>query len=106
MVAKRDEQAGMFDVELDDEDFEAAIREWIAFKPQRTEMAKIRRRIEEGKERQNIKGLEDGQRVRLGEFTFEAKTRAGGGFVMPEWKTIGMHGLRELGAGPDLKVVE
>jgi hypothetical protein len=106
MVAKPDPQAGMFDVELDDPDFEGAIREWIAFKPQRTELAKIERRIAEGKERNNIKSLEDGTRVRLGEYTFEAKARSGGGFPMPQWETVGIAGIRELGGPPDLKVVE
>lgn len=105
MVAKRDEQRGMFDVELEDEDFEAAIKEWIDLKSTRQTLAAVKRRIDEGKERHNIKSMDDGQRVRVGEYTFETKARSGGDFHMPPWETVGMAGLRSIG-GPDLKVVD
>lgn len=98
MVAqpKEDPQSGMFDVVIEDEDYEAAIREWLAMKPTRSELAKIKRRLDEGAERNNIKSLDDGARIRIGAFTAEAKTRQGGGFAMPEWETRGLAGLRPL----------
>lgn len=93
---KEDPQSGMFDVVIDDEDYEAAIREWIALKPSRKQLAAIRRRLTDGAERNNIKSLDDGARIRIGDFTAEAKTRQGGGFEIPEWETRGLSGIRPL----------
>lgn len=95
-VAKQDQQAGMFDHEWDDEELEGAISEWIALGEMRSQLAKIKRRIDEGKERNGIKDLAEGDRVRVGEFTFEARNRSGGGFEIPEWQTVGMAGLRAI----------
>lgn len=99
MVAqpREDPQSGMFDVEIDDPDFEAAIAEHIGFKETRAAMAKVKRAMVEGAEKHDIKALEDGTRVRVGAYTFEVKARAGGGFEMPEWETRGMANARRIG---------
>lgn len=96
MVAqpKEDPQAGMFDVEIDDEDYEAAIREWISLKDSRKTLSAIKRRMKEGEERNNVKSLEDGTRLRIGDFAAEIHTRQGGGFEIAEWETRSVANVR------------
>ena len=95
---KVDPQSGLFDHEIEDPEFEDALLNHIKETETRARLASIARRIEEGKERHDIKSMEDGARVRVGSVTFVTKARSGGGFPMPKWDTIGIGNIAEEGS--------
>lgn len=98
---KEDPQAGMFDHVIEDEDFEAAVREWHSLEKQRERLSALRRRMREGAERNDVKSLDDGARVRLGAYTFDVKARSGGGFEIPSWDTKTAANYRPIMAAVD-----
>lgn len=96
-AAAVDPQLGMFDVEIDDEELEADLLAWIGLAEQRKANNALAKRIKEGKERIGLRGLQDGQRVRLGELTFEAAVTDREGHEVKPVHSVRMKGIRRLG---------
>lgn len=98
MVAepKRDEQSGMFDVEIDDEELEAALIEHIETAEIRREQGRIQKRIKQGKERIGLADFLDGQRVRIGSVVFESAVVERDGFEVEPSRGVRMRGVQVL----------
>lgn len=99
--ANEDPQAGFFDVEWEDSVLETAYREQLMFDVAYEQFldgwrgesgrkpSQIKKAITEGEERNGLAALEDGVRVRCGEFVFRTQARSGGGFDIPDWEKTG-----------------
>lgn len=98
---KDDEQAGLWDLELDDKELEAACATLLDDK-NREVMKKMT--AAGNLRREKIRALEaqirdtvgedafeaNGARVRVGKYVIAVTTRTGGGFEIPEWSSIGV----------------
>lgn len=84
----KDGQTAIFDKEIKDATLEALCRDYFAnadprTKAQRKEHARAKAGVAAAIE--GMKGLKDGDVVRVGEYLIPIVARAGGGFEVPEW---------------------
>lgn len=68
-MADQKRQAGLFDIEIEDAEFEAALEAWVDDKENRTESANIGRRRKDAFTK-HLPRLKAGQRVRVGGYCF------------------------------------
>ena len=92
-MVQNEQQAGMFDVVLDDPELEEQLGILIEMKESVKNHTKARRRIKDLLEGREFK---PGDRVRVGRHSFEIKAYSGGGFEIKHWQTQGIQKIMEL----------
>lgn len=89
------QQGGMFDLEIEDAEFEQAIEDWLSDKENRAESARIVRARKEGFER-HISRLEPGQRVRVGAYCFEVSANERDEYTVESSSSKGMRQVAKV----------
>ena len=82
-------QSGMWDVTIEDPEFEQAISEWLDDKENRAESAKIAKARKDGFERRRSR-FEAGQRVRVGQYCFEVSATERDEYTVEASSALGM----------------
>ncbi len=87
MPRRKDSQGGLFDRTIENPDLAASLAYLDDHRMYIKGIAEAQKVI---KEAQEALELEDGERVRCGDYIITGKSRRGGGFAVPTWSKITM----------------
>lgn len=82
-------QTGLWDIEIEDAEFETAIEDWLSDKENRAESAAIAKRRKEAFEKHRSR-FKPGQRVRVGQYHFEVSETDRDEYTVQPARALGM----------------
>lgn len=85
MSLREDSQAGLFDREIESDELEGAIEDYLNTQEDAKANAKAKKTIKSVTEQYDLR---EGERLRVGRFVIVGKRRSGGGFEVPAWSKV------------------